>query len=103
MNDFTVTEPGVLRLVRALRVGKASGNDNISTRPLKECAASISGVITFIFSQSLSSDQLSSDWKSANIMPVFKNGAADKPENYRPVSLTSVLSKLMEQIIYSQI
>ena len=89
-----------MRLLRALRVGKASGNDNIPTLPLKECAASISGVITFIFRQSLSSGQLPSDWKSANIMPGFKKGAADKPENYRPVSLTPVLNKLMEHLKY---
>ena len=40
-----------------------------------------------------------SEWKEANITPLFKKGSRNKPENYRPVSLTSVVSKLLETLI----
>ena len=40
-----------------------------------------------------------SEWKEANITVLFKKGARNKPENYRPVSLTSVACKLLEILI----
>ena len=39
------------------------------------------------------------EWKEANITPLFKKGSRKKPENYRPVSLTSVVYKLLETLI----
>jgi hypothetical protein len=44
-------------------------------------------------------DAVPADWKEANVTPIFKKGAKSKPENYRPVSLTSVRCKIMEFII----
>jgi hypothetical protein len=43
------------------------------------------------------------EWKSANITPLFKKGDRSAPVNYRPVSLTSVCSKMMDLIIHSQV
>jgi len=39
------------------------------------------------------------DWRSANVTPIFKKGSRNMPENYRPVSLTSQLSKVTESMI----
>ena len=43
------------------------------------------------------------EWKEANIIPLFKNGSRNKSVNYRPVSLTSVICKLLESIIRDHI
>ena len=40
-----------------------------------------------------------SEWKEANITPLFKKGSRNKPESYRPVSVTSVVCKLLETLI----
>ena len=101
--NLIITEQGVNKLLRALKSGKASGVDNLPTRSLKECANSISQVLTFIFNQMLNNRILPDDWKSANIIPLFKKGRNDLPENYRPLSLTSMISKTMGQIVYSHI
>ena len=52
-----------------------------------------------IFQKSLDFGSLPEDWTSANIAPIYKKGDRNRAENYRPVSLTSVLSKVLEHII----
>ena len=42
---------------------------------------------------------LPSDWRDANVVPLFKKGSRDQPQNYRPVSLTSVVGKILESIV----
>ena len=52
-----------------------------------------------IFQTCYSTGCVPTDWRLANITPLFKKGAKSDPSNYRPVSLTSVVCKLMESII----
>ena len=78
---------------------KAQGPDKIPNSVLKECASELSGAVTYLFQKSLDSGALPDDWISANIAPIYKKGDRHLAENYRPVSLTCVLSKLLEHII----
>ena len=73
--------------------------DELPNQALHECATEISPAITAIFQKSVDTGELTEDWRDANIAPVFKKGDRHVPENYRPVSLTSVLSKKLEHII----
>ena len=51
-----------------------------------------------MFNLSLEDGMVSSEWKEANITPLLKKGSRKKPENYRPVSLASVICKLLETL-----
>ena len=82
---------------------KASGLDNIYPYILKHCAEEISPVLQIIYSQSLDSGSLPTDWLAANVCPIHKKGSRTERSNYRPISLTSVCSKVMEHIIYHTI
>ena len=53
--------------------------------------------------KSLNTGEVPSDWRSANVMPIFKKGSRSVPGNYRPVSLTSVCCKVMEQVLKDSI
>ena len=55
--------------------------------------------LTKLLTTSLESGKLSDDWKTANVTPIFKKGRKSDPNNYRPVSLTSAVCKLMETVI----
>ena len=55
--------------------------------------------LVVIFQNSLDSGIVLTDWREANVSPLFKKGDREKTRNYRPVSLTSVLGKLLEFII----
>ena len=90
-------------LLKKLNPRKANGPDLIPSRVLKECAPQIAPYLTIIFNQSLSEQQLPKDWLTANICPVFKKGARSTASNYRPISLTCVICKTMEHILYHHI
>ena len=62
---------------------------------LKGASNEIASILTFIFNQALSSGQVPEGWRLANVFPLYKKGAKDLPENYRPVLLTSVCSKTL--------
>ena len=66
-------------------------------------AYEIAPILTEIFNQSLCEGIVPSDWRNADVAPVFKKGRKDLPENYRPVSLTCVCCKILEYIISTHI
>ena len=59
--------------------------------------------MTHLFNFTLHQGVISNEWKRAIITPIYKKGSRDKPINYRPVSLTSVISHILESIIEEKI
>ena len=82
---------------------KAQGPDCLHPKLLKELCNEIAPVLTKIFQLSLKSGEVPQDWRQGNIVPIYKKGDKHKPSNYRPVSLTSICSKIMEHIVVSNI
>jgi hypothetical protein len=103
MTDIEFTSPGVEKLLQNLNPNKAAGPDFLPTRMLKMVAKEIAPVLAFIFQQSYDTSQVPSDWQLANVTAVFKKGDKTNPANYRPVSLTCILCKTMEHIVFIQI
>uniref|UniRef100_A0A8B9I2Q1 Reverse transcriptase domain-containing protein n=1 Tax=Anser brachyrhynchus TaxID=132585 RepID=A0A8B9I2Q1_9AVES len=86
-------------LLRSLDMRKSMGLDGIHPRVLRELAEELAEPLSIIYRQSWLSGEVPVDWRLANVMPIYKKGRRADPGNYRPVSLTSVPGKLMEQII----
>ena len=66
---------------------------------LRKLLRKISTPLAKLFNLSLEEGIVPSEWKEANITPLFKKGSRKKQDNYRPVSLTSVVCKLLETLI----
>ena len=94
---------GVVELLKNLITHKAAGPDKIPAYLLKEANMEIVPILTFIFQASLQQNSVPSDWKIASIVPLFKKGNHSLPNNYRPVSLSCICSKILEHIVYLHI
>ncbi len=91
--------PGDVReKMSKLRKHKACGLDNIHVDILSE-VLNFDVPLSHIFNTSMHTNRIPQDWKDANINPLFKKGSRMAPNNYRPVSLTSQICKLMERLI----
>ena len=101
--DFTVTEEEVEIFINNLNENKSPGPDDIHPIILKSSPKSFSCAITIIFNRSLAYGEIPEDWKLANVSPIFKKGIKSDPSNYRPISLTSVICKILEKIIREKI
>ena len=86
-----------------LNPSKASGPDQVPARLLKELSKELAPVVTALYKQSFDTGDVPEEWTTAWITPVFKKGSRSDPANYRPVSLTCILCKLMEHVLCTHI
>ena len=82
----------VFSLLNELNKSKTTGLDKISARLIRECADLICIPISDIFNQSVSRGIFPDDWKCARVTPLFKQGDRDDLNNYRPISVISVVA-----------
>jgi len=98
-NIILVTKDEVERMLVRLDATKSAGPDNIHPRVLKECSGQLAYPLSIIFQRSLNWCTIPKDWKKANISCLHKGGSKSDPNNYRPISLTSVCCKMLEKIV----
>ena len=103
LSSIEITTDMVEEKLKKLKVNKSPGPDRVHPRVLQEVASSITGMVTIIFSTSLKTKTLPSEWKHANVSAIYKKGNKSTALNYRPVSLTSILCKVLESIIRDHI
>ena len=99
LGPLVVTPELVARKIKAMKDNKSPGVDGIPPKLLMETVDQISIPLARVFNLSLKEGVVPFEWKEANIIPLFKKGSRNKSENYRLVSLTSVICKLLERLI----
>ena len=97
--SLEVTTNGVIKLLNCIKSGKSPGSDALRKEDLTIDPIWTAKCFAAIFNASLRNSELPCEWKMAHVAPLHKKGAADQPNNYRPISLTSIPCMLLERIV----
>ena len=98
-HDFYISRFGVEKLLHNINPNKAAGPDGVHGKILKNCAKSLALPLSLLFTKSFKTGLIPSEWKSANVVPVFKKGEKISVKKYRPISLTCLVMKTFEVCI----
>ena len=103
MNPIETSVEGIGKLLREIDRKKAPGPEGIPAAVIKTLADELAPLLQVFYQKSLDEGTVPISWKKANVTPVPKKGRNLKPEDYRPISLTSIFCKIMEHIVASSV
>ena len=99
LTDIIFTRESVEAAIKSLKANSAPGQDGMTSELLSNCASVISEPLASLFSKSMHEASVPSLFKQAAVVPIYKGRDRSDPSNYRPVSLTPILMKIMEKIV----
>ena len=103
MKPTEINVKGVQKLLENLDPRKAPGPDGLGAAVLKHLASHLAPPLAAIMEASLRAGQVPDDWRHAKVVPIHKKSSKESPLNYRPISLTSISSKIFEHILATNI
>ena len=103
LTDIVLAEKNIIDAIQERSPTSAAWPDGVPSSLLVHCATGEAPFLIIIFTHSLSSGVVPPSLKQAEITPVFKSGDRSVASNYRPISLTSVISKVLGRIIRKQV
>jgi len=99
----TITEAKIIKIIDSLEPKASCGFDLLSNKMLKKEKLKFSKIITPLINQSLTLGKFPEALKKAKVIPIFKKGDPTNLNNYRPISLLPVLSKVFEKVMNNQL
>ena len=99
----TTTPEHVSKIIKNLKSKSSYGHDGLSSIQLKYISDEIIFILTRIINQSLYTGIFPQTLKIAKITPIYKKGDPHITDNYRPISLLPVISKVFEKVVFIQL
>ena len=93
----------LLKIIRSLMNKNSSGNDSLSNRMLKKEAYAFSALLKPLINESIALGIFPNGLKTANVLPIFKKGDTTNMNNFRPIALLPVFSKVFEKVLNKQL
>ena len=102
MKFKTVSSMHTVSKIKKLRIGKAAGPDNIPKTVARDVGDLVAKPLAIIYNSSLENGIFPDIWKLVRVTPIFKSGVKKDVNNYRPISVISVFSRILERIVHDQ-
>ena len=96
-------EAEIKNIINNLPLKSSHGHDKISNIMLRVIASEICNPLTLLVNQSLSQGRFPTTMKLAEVVPLFKSKSRDMETNYRPISLLTTMSKVLEKVVYVRV
>ena len=103
LSEMRFEERQVVKKLKGIKPTGAPGPDKVWSRVLHDMADALGRPLAIIYNKLIEEGHVPSIWRRANVCPIFKKGTKGDPANYRPVSLTCVVGKVMESLIRDKI
>ena len=101
--DKPISKDEILTAIRKLKNGKAAGPDGLIGEFYKFAATEIIDYLHELFNKLFDNGFYPNDWSESIILPLFKKGNVNDPNNYRGISLCNIASKLYSSVINNRI
>lgn len=98
-SSINITEDLVVEAINNMKMDASPGPDNIPVIFIKNCLPSIQKYLSAAFNNTIVNGIIPESWLTAHVIPIYKKGSKLEPLNYRPISLTCSLSKILEKIL----
>jgi len=99
LSEIIFTTDNIAKVLRHLKANSSCGPDGFPPNLLKKLAPQLSYPLSVLFNNSMSTGKIPDAWRCAIVTPIAKGGVASDVDNYRPISLTSGVCKVMERVI----
>ena len=87
--------------MHSLKVNKAAGLDKIPARLVRDAEVELAPSLTYLINKSITDGTAPALWKVAHVTPLYKSEDKLLVENYRHISVLSVLSKVLERVVHT--
>ena len=98
-----LTPEQTIDIMDKISSNKASGYDGLSVRVLKKIIPVFANPLCKLLNLSISTNSFPNHWKMVKVTPLYKGGARNDINNYRPISVLPVLSKILEKHVASSL
>ena len=103
LSSISVNDKLIVDAIKELSCNSAAGPDGVPVALLKNASVELAKPLNILFNRSINMGHVLSTWKEAAIVPIYKGGDRSLAKNYRPISLTSTIMKVLERIIRKQL
>ena len=101
---ISITDENIVKAINSLNANGSTGFDMISPKMIKRVSCYLVAPLRMMFAKSMTTVDIPQDWRKGIIVPIYKNnGKPSDAASYRPVCITSAISKIFEKIIHRQL